>query len=129
MCNRCTADPQPANFGSPRRCAFNPDGSFNKDNWNCATISALLNLEHCVEHYGDDESMQVVTVPSPPDPDALVHFCTDGWIILTRYKYRGETSGAHHVMWSGLVEPLTLELAERTLSLEAEVKASSSAND
>lgn len=43
-CPRCVADPQPQGFGSPRRCAF-PAGTFDPDNWACASMEIIRGLE------------------------------------------------------------------------------------
>jgi hypothetical protein len=107
-CHRCEADPQPSNFGSPRRCAFNADGTFTPENWNCATIDALLiggALERygSGEHGGDDETMQVVYSGGGYG---------SGWIVLTRYKRRGCTSSAVHVGDFWPAKPLTLAITE-----------------
>lgn len=105
-CDRCLADPQPKHFGNPRRCAFTPEGVFTPDNWNCATIQALLELARTVNHEGNDESMQMLYV----DPKE-----TRGWLVITRYKYRGKTSAAVVV---GDQDPvvLTLSVAEAIIS-------------
>lgn len=108
QCKACHDDLQPANFGSPRKCAFSDFDKgyrFTEDNWNCATIEKLLNLDH--EHiYGNDETMQVIPCPE------------GGWIVLTRYKQRGATSSAMHL---GDSKPaiLTLTFAERVLHAAA----------
>lgn len=107
QCPRCAADPQPANFGDPRRCAFLEDGSFTPDNWNCATLDELLNIiPTSIEHDGDDESMQGILC----DPNEA-----RGWILMARYKHRGCTSSAIH-FGDSIAEPLTLALAEATLA-------------
>lgn len=100
-CRRCEADPRPKHFGSDRNCAFNADGTFTDDNWNCATIEALM--VDCEEFFGSDESIQIVKGEEH-----------GGWIVLTRYKRRGKTSGAM-LMGDYLPRPLTLALAEAWL--------------
>jgi hypothetical protein len=106
-CHRCAADPQPANFGNRRKCAFLADGSFTPENWRCATIDAILNIiPSSFEHDGDDESIQGLLC----EPEE-----TRGWIILGRYKHRGCTSSAMH-FGDSRAEPLTLALAEATLA-------------
>lgn len=113
QCPRCAADPQPATFGSPRNCAFTADGQFAPDNWNCATVSALLDLagKRLVEVEGDDESMQIV-----PAVANWMEEGTGGWLVFTRYKHRGRTSSA---VFAGDFWPpqhLTLELADRVIA-------------
>lgn len=120
-CPRCTADPQPGGEGwtsSPRSCAFNADGEFTERNWNCATITALLELDRDPTGYrdpffgtpsilGNDESMDLIHVPED---------VYGGWIVLNRYKRRGRTSSAVHVGDFWPARPLTLALAEAVLA-------------
>ena len=110
MCPLCAADPQPENFGSPRKCAFTATGEFTPENWNCASIEMLLDHERsedcCV--YGDDESFEHTYVDERP-------FEGEGWIITSRYKRRGRTSSA---IWVGDFfppRPVTLGLVVRAL--------------
>lgn len=115
-CTRCAVDPQPENFGSPRRCAFDDAGTFTGENWNCATIHALLEHQQGAEHYGDDEHAEVVSVPRRgigEDGEVYVDG-TDGWIITARYKHRGQTSAAVHLTQDG-AKPVTLALVEGVL--------------
>lgn len=106
LCPRCAADPQPANFGNPRRCAFLEDGSFTPENWNCATLDALLDImATSFDHDGDDESFQGILC----DPNEA-----RGWILMARYKHRGCTSSAIH-FGDSVAEPLTFALVEATL--------------
>ncbi len=117
-CARCAADPQPKHFGSPRTCAFTDTGAFTPDNWNCATIGVLMGHMERTEHSGDDESMQVISVPAKAD-DGYLYTC--GWIVLAGYKHRGCDSSAMHVGDFWPAEPLTLALADRVIALyEAE---------
>jgi hypothetical protein len=111
-CRRCIADPRPVGAGSERRCAFDADGAFTPENWNCATIEALLHTQDeggefpvNLQFFAPDESMQIV-----PDSGTF-----GGWIILNRYKQRGETSSAAYVGDFWPPEPLTLEIAERVI--------------
>lgn len=110
-CSRCLADPQPTGYRDPRECAFDSEGNFTPDNWNCATLNLLSNAERFERTlYGCDESVQ--TIPVPYDDDLSI---TDGFIVLTRYKHRGKISAA---VWMGdfwPIKPLTLEVAERSL--------------
>lgn len=110
-CHRCAADPQPPNYGSPRRCAFDDEGNFTKENWSCATIDALLLWTdggrpdwRVVEVSGIDETLHVIRGND-----------WGGFIVLGRYKHRGCTSSAIVTgdMWP--VQPLTLEIANAWL--------------
>jgi hypothetical protein len=113
-CPRCQNDPQPPNYGSPRRCAFTEKElrliEFTPDNWNCGTLSALVaSADPDSKHtqYGDDESLDLILC----DPDA-----ERGWIVLTRYKSRGTCSSAVHVgdFWPARI--VTLDLVEKTIA-------------
>ncbi len=120
-CARCEADPQPKDFGSPRGCAFKADTfgadpstiPFNEDNWNCATITALLDAydpDRRKTIYGDDESMQIVPVYEQGE----YGWNARGWIVLTRYKSRGKVSSAVHVGDFYQPREVTLKLVEET---------------
>lgn len=106
-CARCAADVRPANFGSDRNCAFNEDGSFTPDNWNCGTISALI----C----GDESALTIVS-----GCDETVEVIRGeehgGFIVLSRYKRRGCTSSALLVGDFWPARPLTLQMAEAWLA-------------
>lgn len=114
-CPLCLADPMPRYFGSPRKCAFNEDGSFNQDNWNCATISSLLVFvnDRKGDIHGNDESMQLIYAYQDVDGEMM----GNGWIVLTRYKQRGRTDSAVHVGQFWPPRPLTLAMAEELLPL------------
>lgn len=118
MCPRCAADPQPSGedwtFGSPRRCAFNEDGTFTSENWQCATLEELLahrgdcwtrgpGCPRGTHIHGDDESLDVFPVLDEGE--------SCGWIVLTRYKHRGKTSTATRID-SYESRPLTFADAE-----------------
>lgn len=105
-CPRCQADPHPAPFESPRRCAFTEAGEFSPDNWNCATIDALL-FQASHEIDGTDESMQITYANGSQD--------YGGFIVLTRYKHRGCTSSAVHVGDFWPTVPLTLDRALKAI--------------
>ena len=105
-CSRCTADPQPEDFGSPRQCAFDAEGKFTPDNWNCATLNLLIDKAQNTIH-GFDEQFEV----TPVNGDDY-----GGWVITSRYKSRGKTSSA---IWVGDFfppQPVTLALVERILA-------------
>lgn len=121
-CSRCIADPQPQNFGSPRRCAFDENGRFISANWRCATMDALAEHE-IAEHGGDDESMQIIRVPVRWVTE--IYFggdgideseSTHGFVVLNRYKHRGRCTSAMHVGDFWPAKAFTLELAEQILS-------------
>jgi hypothetical protein len=103
-CARCKADPQPEGFNVPRSCAF-VDGTFAADNWNCATIDALIALPSTQQLQGDGEEMHAVYSG---------HY--GGWILLTRYKRRGKTSAAIHIGDFYPPQPLTIHRAEQFIA-------------
>lgn len=95
-CPRCLADPQPAHYGDPRRCAFDEGGRFDPGNWNCATVSELICLgeqDGSARVYGDNQSLDYVRAYVLDDPG--YH---EGWLVLTRYKERGRCSS---ITWVG----------------------------
>lgn len=69
----------PSNFASQPRCAFNADGSFNSDNWNCALMNKLRDLAEESEVWNEDEYASIIPIPEY------------GWAILFWYKHRGKT--------------------------------------
>lgn len=121
-CPRCAADPQPAGFGSPRNCAFEEGGAFTSDNWNCATIEAILARDDMEDHRLTDESMQAVPWWFEYEVTEYFGGGTDtaqhGWILTTRYKWRGQTDAACYFGRDG-AQPLTLALADAFLNHRA----------
>lgn len=117
-CLRCLADPQPADFGSPRRCAFDDDDNFTPENWNCATISRLYAAADTdvAQFSGNDETGNAFM--ADPEEDG-------GFIVVTRYKHRGKTSSAIHVGDFYPPRPVTLALVNRAISsyLAADINA------
>lgn len=107
QCSRCAADPEPEGFGSPRNCAFNADGSFNPDNWNCETLNALIGDTPKIVH-GDDEQCEIT--PTYLDDDLY-----GGFIVTTRYKRRGHTESAIYVGMFHPPQPITFEFVERVI--------------
>ena len=117
-CSRCQADPRPKHFGDPRRCAFTDGGEFTPENWNCASIEAMLTregMDDCVE-FGDNESFEHTYVPEIGEHET-------GWIITSRYKTRGCTSSAIMVGDFYPPRPVTLELVERLLAYRVAMDA------
>lgn len=111
MCPRCEADPQPENFGDRRKCAFDAEGKFTPDNWNCATLNAMIGDAETTTVTGSDEQFEY----TPGWEDGETH----GWVITTRYKRRGCTSSAIYVGDFFPPEPLTLERAESIITARA----------
>ena len=112
ICERCAADPQPEWYGSPRNCAFTPEGAFTDDNWNCATLIEVLRRRRDFDGdiHGDDERIELTDVPREDD-----EVTNDGWLVTSRYKSRGRTSSA---VWVGDFfppRPFTRDVAERII--------------
>jgi hypothetical protein len=120
LCPRCAADPHPPMYGSPRKCAFNEDGSFNPNNWCCATIDLLTDHHTTDTRYGRDECLQTIQVSATyeDDDNVVTVNCesSDGFIVLTRYKTRPTISSASWVGDFWPARPFTLELVERVIS-------------
>lgn len=109
MCPRCAADPRPTGFGDDRKCAFDAAGDFTPENWNCATLEALMDVQPPLYRTvsGNDESLQTCYRRS----------CEfGGWIVLTRYKRRGCTSSAVYVGDFWPPQSVTLALVEEFLA-------------
>jgi predicted dienelactone hydrolase len=68
-------------------------------------LDALLAYRDPAEHWGEDESLQVV----------FAGHGIGGWVVMTRYKSRGATALAYYISQE-LCEPLSLELAEAVLA-------------
>lgn len=117
-CKLCFERPVPKHYGSPRECAFDAEGKFTPDNWNCETINDLCGFG--TEQYGDDECMDYVYCGREAFPDGdeerEEYVNNGGWIVMTRYKNRGCCSSAVRVGDFWPPEPLTLEVAEAVLA-------------
>jgi len=70
----------PKEFGSKPECAFNKDGSFNPDNWNCNLMNELRDAAQDVEVWAEDEHMAVLAFQGELK-----------FGILGYYKHRGRT--------------------------------------
>lgn len=111
-CLSClSAGMQPADFGSPRRCAFESP-EFSPENWNCATLSALRD-QAIFRHRDDQENGSICIIPLP------LNDIQQGYIVLSFYKDRGSV-GRAIVMHDG-EDPkvLTLQVAEVCLGVTA----------
>jgi hypothetical protein len=75
--------------GDDPKCAFDEDGAFSGDNWNCATMNKLRHLAEDVGlHHREDMGAGSF---------GAVYY-QGGYIILTWYKNRGRTSNAM-IIW------------------------------
>lgn len=101
-CRLCKGTPIPENFGSSRKCAWDADGNFTKDNWNCVTEGKLRGFAFdnadVQDSYGfcrwyEDQGYGSILVPShpqdTPDGNRLGYFRGGGFISMTWYKRRG----------------------------------------
>jgi len=96
--------------GDDPKCAFET-GTFNTDNWNCATMNILRNIagedrehpiEGCYYRRDDLENATIGVIPCRGD--------TQGYLVMSWYKRRGKT-GQAVIMVDGH-EPSKLTLAE-----------------
>lgn len=115
-CPRCKARGKTWQ-GSDPRCAFDADGEFLPDNWNCATMSALRSVPR-IESYCQDHTLGVIALPEFEDPEMIeeIEDPRPNFLVLHWYKRRGATPLAQVVYMGHVIEPLTLELAERILT-------------
>lgn len=102
QCRRCLERGQDWD-GDPPRCAFDKDGNFTADNWNCATMNELRKT-------AEDRGC---VVSSEGQNAALLPW--DGrFIALSWYKRRGATDAAY--LFAYAPGPLELSDAEEFLS-------------
>lgn len=97
-------------LGGAVTCAFDENGDFKIENWNCRTMTFLR--DYCLEQYtnrddADGGSIGVFTIPE----NDLV----SGYLVLTYYKNRGRTEGAYVMYSDDSPEPLTLEIADEII--------------
>lgn len=123
LCPRCTADPKPEGFTTPRQCGFTAEGQFTPDNWNCATLDALIGPSSITPTVapdgatfvaGSDERCEVTPTWIDDDSDDY-----GGFIVTTRYKRRGRTDSAIYVGMFHPPKPVTLALIERVIQSRA----------
>jgi len=107
-CPRCQARTWP-HAGDRPRCSF-PDGVFDPDGWNCATMAELRTI---AEEAGPTWSCDQHAATLPWDGEFLIL----GW-----YKNRGRTEYAG-ILSDSDVRPLTLASADEFLAWDAEVRA------
>lgn len=99
--------------GSDPKCAFNENGLFVQDNWNCATMNQLRIIAEQLDtvRRDDNSSGSIGTVPMDHDlaPDDFDTF--GGYVVMMWYKDRGKTGNAIF-MTDEETMPLTIEHAE-----------------
>ncbi len=139
-CKACKETPEPDYYGSPRKCAFDENGIFTEDNWNCVTANALRLLAGESSHWGEnhkesdensfyvyrnDRSYAALWIPSHPNdiPDGKEcgPFRGGGFIAMYWSKHRGQTEGIIRVdardggQWKDAGLPLTVTEVEAAL--------------
>lgn len=90
-CIRCAQRGKTWSGGDPR-CAFE-NGTFNGDNWNCATMNELREMSRQFETYRRDDMAAASIGYVPFEGDDY-----SGYIVMTWYKDRGRTGNAV-IMW------------------------------
>lgn len=102
--------------GSNPKCAFRTS-TFNTDNWNCATMSALRRLitsrdngKRQTWHCREDMAAGTFGVLLIPENDII-----NGYLCMTWYKSRGRTDMAVIMDGSNAPQLLTFEYAETIL--------------
>lgn len=88
------------------QCAFkNKTKTFNKDNWNCATMNALRKIAEEGCYWNEDQHLGVVPLKGE-----------GGFLVLSWYKDKGRTSGAW-IIEESRIKRLTLKKADRIIEL------------
>lgn len=103
-------------LGSEISCAFDENGIFTTDNWNCITIGILREL---VSKYGetkrDDNAAGSLDVLWIPENDGI-----DGYLIMSYYKSRGRIGQAYIFNDNEIPKILTEEYAEHIIRCYSE---------
>lgn len=94
-------------------CAFDDNGVFRGENWNCATMNRLRDLAW--------EMKQAVRDDFEAGSFGWLRF-DEGYIVMTWYKARGRTPDAL-VMHDGERRPLRIEDAEGAIANHERAKA------
>lgn len=106
-CDRCE---RPKTWsGDDRRCAFDAEGRFVSDNWNCGSLDWFRTTAAEELFDVEDNDQHAATLPLG---DGL-------FVVLGWYKSRGRTEAAA-LLYEGHLQPLTLAAVEALL---AEVEA------
>lgn len=103
-CKLCKQMQVPTDFASSPLCAWDSEGNFDSENWNCETAIALRTAagegkeQHSDESFWirrDDTSYAALFVPPHPedipDGELIGPFRGGGFIGMTWYKHRGRT--------------------------------------
>lgn len=103
-CPACVKQGWPDYFGCAPTCGWNEDGTFNRENWNCATLVMLRQRAraHGNVSWTNDHNLYVVPLP-------LGTPWGDGWAVLTSYKEHGATETARFMECEGATRDLRLD--------------------
>lgn len=112
-CRLCQVIPWPREWES-RRCAF-PDGVFQTENWNCATMNVLRDIAEALgtTMRADDAEGSIGYVPLG-DEDIT------GYLVMTWYKNRGRTHSALVLRLDDPPLPVTEDIALQAVRVFAE---------
>jgi len=102
--------------GADPTCGFNADGSWNPDNWNCATMNELRNAVAVDAEWNDDQYCGRLALREGDDRLPCGAFLILGW-----YKSRGRTEYAG-ILCGYEIDPLTEDEAVAILSHTPEPK-------
>lgn len=107
--------------GDDPKCAFDENGIFKGDNWNCATMNKLRNIsEEFDKSMRHDMSCGSIGYVPMDNDYAPIHFDTfGGYIVMMWYKERRRTGNAVF-MTDGETTELTLEHAELAIQTHDE---------
>lgn len=105
-------------YMDPIKCAFE-GGIFQEDNWNCRTITRLMELakNESNEHtyfWTDVDNGTIYVIPLPYDKEER----NAGYLVMTGYKERGTIEKAFITWMGNPLKELTLEVAEKILEDE-----------
>lgn len=114
-CELCKNTQVPSHYGSERTCAFNEDGSFNPENWNCVT---MMKLRKKIYDIVDNTSSAMVTLQRNEDQYLAVCNAYDkrdenyvplDFLCIGWYKNRGRTESMF-VLNDSVPVPITYDL-------------------
>lgn len=89
-------------------CAFNDDGLFNKENWNCALLNELRELVEFleIETYNKYSEDRIASIPNE-----------DGFLILSWYKQRGKVDIIAYIDSNKVFKEVNLDICINTYEL------------
>lgn len=81
---------------SPIQCAFDGNGNFISDNWNCVALDPLREMAYEVEVHNEDQNA------------AIIRFGVCTFLIIGYYKHRGRTDMVAFMDSDGAIRPMRL---------------------